>query len=134
MGTNNSDEVSINQKKNVTTQDTLMDLVRNLFPDNIIQVNLIRHEVVLLANYSEIVNLTSHDKKYLKSNFNLYYLKLLSDSIVPFRMMIANKHSNIQHESVKKRQIISVKKLLRTWGRCEEVISYQELIKTNVKK
>ena len=26
------------EKKNVTTADTLMDLVRNLFPENIIQV------------------------------------------------------------------------------------------------
>jgi len=38
VGTSQSDDVSINQKKNVTTQDTLMDLVRNLFPENIIQV------------------------------------------------------------------------------------------------
>ena len=32
------------EKKNVTTEDTLMDLVRNCFPDNIIRATMIQYK------------------------------------------------------------------------------------------
>jgi hypothetical protein len=41
VGTLSSADELTTEKKNVTTADTLMDLVRNLFPENIIQVPIL---------------------------------------------------------------------------------------------
>ena len=41
-------------KKNVTTEDTLMDLVRNCFPDNIIRATMQQYRTHLI--YPEVDN------------------------------------------------------------------------------
>ena len=40
--------------KNVTTADTMMDLIRNCFPPNIIQANIQQHKTVLIYPEGEV--------------------------------------------------------------------------------
>ena len=46
-GTHPVDPVE-HEKKNVTTEDTLMDLVRNCFPDNIIRATMMQYRTHLI--------------------------------------------------------------------------------------
>ena len=41
-------DLAEHEKKNVTTEDTLMDLVRNCFPDNIIRATMIQYKTLLI--------------------------------------------------------------------------------------
>ena len=52
-GTHPVDPVE-HEKKNVTTEDTLMDLVRNCFPDNIIRATMQQYKTHLI--YPEVDN------------------------------------------------------------------------------
>ena len=54
-GTDYDKDVSDTEKRNITTVDTLMDLVRNLFPENIIQASLEKVQTVSIYPGAAIV-------------------------------------------------------------------------------
>ena len=50
------EKITEGEKKNVTTADTLMDLVRNLFPPNIIQATIQQQRTVIIYPGENIVS------------------------------------------------------------------------------
>ena len=48
------DEFQGGKKQNVTTADTMMDLIRNCFPPNIIQANIQQYKTVLIYPEGEV--------------------------------------------------------------------------------
>lgn len=73
----------IDTTKKVTTTDTILDLVRNLFPDNIVEVAFREYETVLVPQYHWLImhkNGTNLTVGNLPRNFESIAFKVINSS------------------------------------------------------